>query len=243
MSRLSRPLALLSAFACAASLLAACGGGSDAPTSVATTSVVPTSAATNSVAPTSAATTAVVAVETSPPVSVVAPVDPAAIGLTQTTTATGSDLAKGTTPSPFDFVNLSEKLTPIPGFNLAPLPAEANQALLTSFEQNPAIVELVAAVGTSTVTQADQKALLIFLGLKRTLSATENDDFIKGVVGDGTGVEKGTVANQVGWTFVDADGRQNFTTVRNDTAILASADSVDHLAGVVNGLFAANPTL
>ena len=233
MSRLSRPLALLSALACAAPLLAACGGGSDAPTSVAT----------NSVAPTSAATTAVVAVETSPPVSVVAPVDPAAIGLTQTTTATGSDLAKGTTPSPFDFVNLSEKLTPIPGFDLAPLPAEANQALLTSFEQNPAIVELVAAVGTSTVTQADQKALLIFLGLKRTLSATENDDFIKGVVGDGTGVEKGTVANQVGWTFVDADGRQNFTTVRNDTAILASADSVDHLAGVVNGLFAANPTL
>jgi hypothetical protein len=98
-------------------------------------------------------------------------------------------------------------------------------------------------VGTSQVTQSDQQAILIFLGLKRELAPTEVDQFVKGVAAGATDVEQVTVAGAAGWAWTDGSGKTVFVTVRGDTAVLGMSDSTDHLSGVVAGLFEANPQL
>jgi hypothetical protein len=104
-------------------------------------------------------------------------------------------------------------------------------------------VRLAAAVGSGVVTKDGKQALLIFVGLKRELDATELDEFVKGVIGDGTNLQQGEVAGHPGWAYTTADGQQAFTTVRGTTAVLALADDQDHLAGVIAGLFQSNPQL
>lgn len=145
--------------------------------------------------------------------------------------------------SPFDFVNLDEKLNPIPGYTMAALPEGANQALLSTLSASQDVVDLASTVGTSQVTEGDQQAILIFLGLKRELAASEVDQFVKGVAAGATDVEQLTVAGKDGWAWTDGDGRTVFVTVRGDTAVLGMSDSTDHLSGVVAGLFESNPQL
>lgn len=145
--------------------------------------------------------------------------------------------------SPFQEVDLGDELNPIEGYTYNSLPDAAREALLTSFASDPAVTELVAAVGTTTVTDGTDNALLIFLGLNRELDETETQQFVDGVTAGGTGLEQGEVAGQTGWAYVSADGTQGFVTVRKDTVVIGQSDSTDHLAAVIQGLFTANPDL
>jgi len=160
---------------------------------------------------------------------------------TETTTADDSNDTGG--ESPFADIDLGEKLNPIDGFTYETLPDAARQAMLASFEASPEVVDLVAAVGSTTVVSEDGTSLLIFLGLNRTLSDAEQEELVTGVTSGGTGLEQGEVAGQTGWAYVNDDGSQGFVTVRGDTVVIGQSDSSDHLAAVVSGLFTANPEL
>ena len=140
-------------------------------------------------------------------------------------------------------VDLGDELNPIEGYTYASLPAAAQEALISSFAADPSVTELVAAVGTTTVSDGTDTALLIFLGLNRELDATETQQFVDGVTAGGTNLEQGEVAGQTGWAYVSADGTQGFITIRQDTVVIGQSDSVDHLSAVIQGLFVANPDL
>ncbi len=145
--------------------------------------------------------------------------------------------------SPFEEVDLGDELNPIEGYTYASLPTAAQEALISSFAADPSVTELVAAVGTTTVSDGTDTALLIFLGLNRELDATETQQFVDGVTAGGTNLEQGEVAGQTGWAYVSADGTQGFITIRQDTVVIGQSDSVDHLSAVIQGLFVANPDL
>ncbi len=143
----------------------------------------------------------------------------------------------------FGLVDLGTALDPIAGFTYQPLDKAIQSELLSGFAADPNVVELVNAVGTSVVTNDTDRALLIFLRLNRPLVGQELQEFVSGVIGNGTEVEQGEVAGTRGWSYVDSSGSKAFVTVRNDTAILSLTDSTDVLATVIAGLFQANPTL
>ena len=156
--------------------------------------------------------------------------------------------APNTTPqaapvSALTVVDLSSQLKPITGFSYVALPAEVETGLVTTFEKTPGVVDLMRAVGVTQVKNTKDQAILILLGTKRPLVGDELKQFISGVVGDGTGVQEIEVAGTKGWAYVDNTGKQAFVTVRNDTAVLAIAETTDVLSTVVTGLFEANPDI
>ena len=164
---------------------------------------------------------------------------------TETAAPTSSEAAvpAATGDTKFALVDLGTTLKAIPGFDYVALDKAIQSQLIDGFAADPNVVSLVDAVGTSVVTNKTDRALLIFLRLKRPLVGKELQDFVGGVVGNGTDVEQGKVAGTRGWSYVDSSGSRAFVTVRNNTAILSLADSTDVLASVVSGLFNANPDL
>ena len=160
-----------------------------------------------------------------------------------TTDTTETTVAEASDSQPFADIDLGDKLKPIDGFTYATLPAGVRQTLLSTFASSPEVTDLVAAVGTTTVNSSDGTSLLIFLGLKRELSADESQKLVDGITAGGSDLQQGDVAGQPGWAYVSADGTQGFVTVRSDTVIIGQSDSVDHLSAVIQGLFTANPDL
>lgn len=160
------------------------------------------------------------------------------VDTTETTEATDD-----TGESPFVEIDLGDELNPIEGYEYEPLPDVAREAMISAFASSAEVIDLVAAVGTTTVTSADGTSLLIFLGLNRELSETEQQDLVTGITQGGSELEEGEIAGQTGWAYVGPDGTQGFVTLRGDTVVIGQSDSSDHLAAVVNGLFTANPDL
>ncbi len=163
----------------------------------------------------------------------------------ETAGASSSEVSEpaGAGDSKFALVDLGTTLKAIPGFEYVALDKAIQSQLISGFAADPNVVALVDAVGTSVVSNKTDRALLIFLRLKRPLVGKELQDFVGGVVGTGTDVEQGKVAGTRGWSYVDSSGSRAFVTVRNNTAILSLADSTDVLSSVVSGLFNANPDL
>jgi hypothetical protein len=174
------------------------------------------------------------------------------------TTTTEADVAETTEPetetteadptgdgtnTDFADIDLGDELEPIEGFTYETLPDAARSALLDTFSQSAEVKDLVAAVGTTVVTDDSGRSLLIFLGLNRELSDAEAEELVGGITSGGTDLEQGEVAGQTGWAYVSADGTQGFVTIRKDTVIIGQSDSTDHLAAVIQGLFTANPEL
>ena len=162
---------------------------------------------------------------------------------TDTTETTAASDTTAATDAGFADVDLGEKLNPIDGFTYQTLPDDARSALVDALGSSPDVKALVAAVGTTAVTDDNGTSLLIFLGLNRELSGDEAQQLVDSVTAGGTNVEQGDVAGTTGWAYVSSDGQQGFVTVRTDTVVVGLSDSTDHLAAVIQGLFVANPDL
>lgn len=149
----------------------------------------------------------------------------------------------GPTGDPITDVDLGATLQPIEGGTYEAVPQAEHDAFLDALRSSPDASALVKAIGMTLVNAGDSQALLIFLGLAHELDAAEAKELVDGVTGGGEAVTEGQLAGATGWAYVDSEGRQGFVTVRSSTVIIGLSSSTEHLAGVVAGLFAANPDL
>ena len=111
------------------------------------------------------------------------------------TTESGAPIGQGV----FEIIDLGRELRPGAGFSFETLAEGIQSELVSGFEADPNVVELVGAVGTSVMTDGSDKTLLIVLVLKRPLVRQELKDFIAGVIGGGTEVDQGAVAGTRPW--------------------------------------------